>query len=243
MGIANIPPCRPFDALCKLVRNAARSGVYNEWAQQNLVQVYPALAAKQNREHIYSCLCRHRRSITAIRRSCQSTSPRTTFSPRLTMSYLRRGTRRTLPAAARGPKRRRTVRLAGGGRGDLRADAGAAALQGRLDWAACARRAWACRAYVSRWRAHASLYGELEASCGEVCRLPLSLVGTTPRFWYLTFYETVCNIISYHIIFLTPLLSWALGHNSPPTLTLRPTGGEPNSGKMLFTYRYTWLTR
>ncbi|KAI9453767.1 alpha/beta-hydrolase [Lactarius psammicola] len=38
MGIADIPTCRPLDVLCRLARNAARAGVYNEWVQQNLVQ-------------------------------------------------------------------------------------------------------------------------------------------------------------------------------------------------------------
>jgi len=38
MGISDIPPCKPYDILCNLVRNAARAGVYNEWAQKNLVQ-------------------------------------------------------------------------------------------------------------------------------------------------------------------------------------------------------------
>ena len=39
MGVADIPPCKPFDVLCQIARNAARAGAYNEWAQQNLVQV------------------------------------------------------------------------------------------------------------------------------------------------------------------------------------------------------------
>ncbi|KAF8269278.1 alpha/beta-hydrolase [Lactarius quietus] len=38
MGIADIPTCKPFDVLCHVARNAARAGVYTEWAQQNLVQ-------------------------------------------------------------------------------------------------------------------------------------------------------------------------------------------------------------
>jgi palmitoyl-protein thioesterase len=38
MGIADIPQCKPLDLFCRLARNAARSGVYSEWAQQNLVQ-------------------------------------------------------------------------------------------------------------------------------------------------------------------------------------------------------------
>jgi palmitoyl-protein thioesterase len=39
MGISDIPPCKPYDLLCQLVGNAARAGVYSEWAQKNLVQV------------------------------------------------------------------------------------------------------------------------------------------------------------------------------------------------------------
>ncbi|KAI0250109.1 alpha/beta-hydrolase [Lactifluus subvellereus] len=38
MGVSDIPPCKPYDLFCQLMRNAARAGVYNEWAQQNLVQ-------------------------------------------------------------------------------------------------------------------------------------------------------------------------------------------------------------
>lgn len=32
MGIADIPPCKPFDMLCWFTRNAARVGAYNECA-------------------------------------------------------------------------------------------------------------------------------------------------------------------------------------------------------------------
>jgi hypothetical protein len=39
MGISDLPACKPYDLLCNLARNAVRAGVYNEWAQQNLVQV------------------------------------------------------------------------------------------------------------------------------------------------------------------------------------------------------------
>jgi palmitoyl-protein thioesterase len=38
MGVSDIPPCKPYDLLCNLARNALRAGVYSEWAQQNLVQ-------------------------------------------------------------------------------------------------------------------------------------------------------------------------------------------------------------
>ncbi|KAI0267033.1 alpha/beta-hydrolase [Gloeopeniophorella convolvens] len=38
MGVADIPACKPYDLLCQLARNAARAGVYSEWAQHNLVQ-------------------------------------------------------------------------------------------------------------------------------------------------------------------------------------------------------------
>lgn len=41
MGIADMPACKPYDVLCQVARNVARAGVYNEWAQQNLVQVRP----------------------------------------------------------------------------------------------------------------------------------------------------------------------------------------------------------
>ena len=39
MGISDLPECKPYDFICILARNAVRAGVYNEWAQQNLVQV------------------------------------------------------------------------------------------------------------------------------------------------------------------------------------------------------------
>jgi hypothetical protein len=39
MGISDLPACKPYDLLCILARNAVRAGVYNEWAQHNLVQV------------------------------------------------------------------------------------------------------------------------------------------------------------------------------------------------------------
>lgn len=38
MGISDMPACKPYDFLCQVARNVARAGVYNEWAQQNLVQ-------------------------------------------------------------------------------------------------------------------------------------------------------------------------------------------------------------
>jgi len=38
MGIADLPLCKPGDFLCQIARNAARSGVYNSWAQQHLIQ-------------------------------------------------------------------------------------------------------------------------------------------------------------------------------------------------------------
>jgi palmitoyl-protein thioesterase len=38
MGISDLPACKPYDLLCNLARHAAHAGVYNEWAQQNLVQ-------------------------------------------------------------------------------------------------------------------------------------------------------------------------------------------------------------
>jgi len=38
MGISDLPACKPYDLLCNLARNAVRAGVYNDWAQQNLVQ-------------------------------------------------------------------------------------------------------------------------------------------------------------------------------------------------------------
>ncbi len=52
MGIADIPACKPFDLLCQIARNAARAGVYNEWVQQNLVQVCsPTLPLVQLNTH------------------------------------------------------------------------------------------------------------------------------------------------------------------------------------------------
>jgi len=38
MGISDIPPCKPLDLLCRAARNAAKRGVYSEWAQEHLVQ-------------------------------------------------------------------------------------------------------------------------------------------------------------------------------------------------------------
>ena len=53
MGISDIPPCKPYDILCNLARNAARAGAYNEWAQKNLVQVTsPFFFAFLARTHI-----------------------------------------------------------------------------------------------------------------------------------------------------------------------------------------------
>ncbi|EGN99970.1 hypothetical protein SERLA73DRAFT_180317 [Serpula lacrymans var. lacrymans S7.3] len=38
MGISDLPLCSAFDLICQIARRAARSGVYGEWAQQNLIQ-------------------------------------------------------------------------------------------------------------------------------------------------------------------------------------------------------------
>jgi palmitoyl-protein thioesterase len=39
MGISDIPPCRSYDLLCQVARRAAKTAVYSDWAQENLVQV------------------------------------------------------------------------------------------------------------------------------------------------------------------------------------------------------------
>ena len=62
MGIADIPPCKPFDVLCQLARNVARAGVYNEWAQQNLVQVCSPTLCRRDKSRspilfIYLSVC------------------------------------------------------------------------------------------------------------------------------------------------------------------------------------------
>jgi len=38
MGVSDLPACRPWDLACQAARQAARSGVYSQWAQTNLVQ-------------------------------------------------------------------------------------------------------------------------------------------------------------------------------------------------------------
>ncbi|THH30417.1 hypothetical protein EUX98_g3784 [Antrodiella citrinella] len=38
MGVSDLPLCRPWDIPCQLARRATKGGVYNEWAQTNLVQ-------------------------------------------------------------------------------------------------------------------------------------------------------------------------------------------------------------
>ncbi|KAK2467819.1 hypothetical protein APHAL10511_000114 [Amanita phalloides] len=38
MGISDLPVCNPYDFLCELARRAAKSAVYGEWVQKNLVQ-------------------------------------------------------------------------------------------------------------------------------------------------------------------------------------------------------------
>ncbi|RDB24914.1 Palmitoyl-protein thioesterase 1 [Hypsizygus marmoreus] len=38
MGISDIPPCRPYDFLCQVARRTAKSTVYGDWVQKNLVQ-------------------------------------------------------------------------------------------------------------------------------------------------------------------------------------------------------------
>jgi palmitoyl-protein thioesterase len=40
MGISDLPVCSPFDFLCQVARRAAKAGVYSEWAQDHLVQVW-----------------------------------------------------------------------------------------------------------------------------------------------------------------------------------------------------------
>lgn len=39
MGISDLPVCNAFDLLCQVARRAAKAGVYNGWAQENLIQV------------------------------------------------------------------------------------------------------------------------------------------------------------------------------------------------------------
>ena len=38
MGISDLPTCRAYDFLCQIARRATKGGVYNKWAQENLVQ-------------------------------------------------------------------------------------------------------------------------------------------------------------------------------------------------------------
>lgn len=40
MGVSDLPLCQPMDLLCQIARRAARAGVYSEWAQENLIQVF-----------------------------------------------------------------------------------------------------------------------------------------------------------------------------------------------------------
>jgi len=85
MGISDIPPCKPYDILCNLVRNAARAGVYNEWAQENLVQVTgPFFFTFLATTHITippsppSASITNRRNIIAIQPNSRDTSNRIT---------------------------------------------------------------------------------------------------------------------------------------------------------------------
>jgi len=39
MGVSDIPPCRRYDFLCQMARRAAKSAVYGQWAQENLITV------------------------------------------------------------------------------------------------------------------------------------------------------------------------------------------------------------
>ena len=102
MGIADMPACKPYDVLCQVVRNVARAGVYNEWAQQNLVQVRTLLPFLLPPARPFLSLRRH--SISVTRRSCQSTSPRITSSRRLITRCPRRETRR-MPRTSRNSRR------------------------------------------------------------------------------------------------------------------------------------------
>jgi palmitoyl-protein thioesterase len=43
MGVSDVPPCSPGDFLCQIARRAVKSGVYSNWAQNNLVQVCDTL--------------------------------------------------------------------------------------------------------------------------------------------------------------------------------------------------------
>ncbi|KAF8348139.1 palmitoyl-protein thioesterase [Amanita rubescens] len=38
MGVSDLPACRPYDFLCQLARQAAKSAVYGSWAQEHVVQ-------------------------------------------------------------------------------------------------------------------------------------------------------------------------------------------------------------
>ena len=40
MGVSDIPPCRRYDLICQVARNAAKSAVYSDWAQENIVTVW-----------------------------------------------------------------------------------------------------------------------------------------------------------------------------------------------------------
>jgi len=37
MGVSDIPPCRKYDFICQMARSAAKSAVYSNWAQKNIV--------------------------------------------------------------------------------------------------------------------------------------------------------------------------------------------------------------
>ncbi len=39
MGVSDLPACKPYDFLCQIARQAAKSAVYDSWAQEHVVQV------------------------------------------------------------------------------------------------------------------------------------------------------------------------------------------------------------
>lgn len=103
MGVSDIPPCKPYDLLCNLARNAVRAGVYSEWAQQNLVQVKrivsPSRFPPTSLTPHPPCLVGKwpiRLSTTVTRPSLRDTSNQTTsFHPSTTNGPHHTKTRRT----------------------------------------------------------------------------------------------------------------------------------------------------
>ena len=48
MGVSDIPPCRKYDFVCQMARNAVKGAVYSKWAQENIIAVSPFSSSSDN---------------------------------------------------------------------------------------------------------------------------------------------------------------------------------------------------